>query len=234
MANSPEEEEEEEAAAAAAEAEAEIRLSPLHQLLSGEKSALWEPFRDTTEVQEQKLLRQLASEKPLRQRPSLSRHHLRQNGMTEAWCAFGQISLSTRQLLKQAFPHNDKYDLVCSLEATLFRAFMPAYLHMAVDTAQGFSLLPTTCLHELTGCLKCGEYVLLLLLDNQRDRKICHGVCQYYSLLSWSETNAQGHRVTVVTLPKGRSAEGAAHVPGGIILSYYLARFRDQGKREPC
>jgi len=79
MANSPEEEEEEEAAAAA-EAEAEIRLSPLHQLLSGEKSALWEPFRDTTEVQEQKLLRQLASEKPLRQRPSLSRHHLRQNG----------------------------------------------------------------------------------------------------------------------------------------------------------
>jgi hypothetical protein len=45
------------------------------------------------------------------------------------------------------------------------------------------------------------------------DRKICHGVSKYYSLLSWSETTNRGQRVTIVVKPKAHAPPPPPPIP---------------------
>jgi hypothetical protein len=83
------------------------------------------------------------------------------------------------------------------------------------------SFLSASCL-PATVQPKLGNDYLVVLLQNSRDRRICHGVSKYYSLLSWSETTSRGQRVTVVMKPKG-GVLNEPRVPA-VMLSHYLTR----------
>jgi hypothetical protein len=203
-----------------AEMEVEGRPSPLHQILS-ENRALWEPFRNTTEEQERRLLRRLAG--PVRSQPRAYHGGAAGEGMAEACSAFIRLSSPTRHLLREALLNCNR-DLICSLEAALFHRFMPAHqanLNQHPSGREGFNLLSASCL-PAPARPRLGDEHLIILMHNSRDRRICHGVCKYYSLLSWSETTSRGQRVTVVVKPKG--GRGGCQVPGGVELSHYLAR----------
>lgn len=214
---------------ATTELELEERTSPLHQLLTAENRSAWEPFRSTTEEQERRLLLRIAPGPS----PRGQRAHCGAapgEPLAEAWSAFIQLSSPTRQLLREALL-NYNYELICRLEAAFFDRFMPGCQmatnpNLAGSGVEVFgycSFLSASCL-PAAARPKLGDEYLVVLLHNSRDRKICHGVSKYYSLLSWSETTNRGQRVTIVVKPKGQQGS-ASRVPG-VTLSHYLARTR--------
>jgi len=211
---------------ATTELELEERTSPLHQLLSAEHRSAWEPFRSTTEEQERRLLLRIAPG-PSSMRPRAHCGAAPGEPMAEAWSAFIQLSSPTRQLLREALL-NYNYELICRLEAAFFDRFMPAHVATNPNLAGSDTEVVGCCSFLSASCLsaaarpKLGDEYLVVLMHNSRDRKICHGVSKYYSLLSWSETTNRGQRVTIVVKPKGQQA---SRVPG-VTLSHYLTRTR--------
>jgi hypothetical protein len=181
--------------------------------------------------------------------------------MAEAWSAFIQLSLPTRQLLREALL-NYNYELICRLEAAFIDRLMSVPVRseelalscqfVCLRGGGGGGVLLNKTRRRATACIRIGQAWRLVgfaascpLLacpplynqssatttwlfssktlevrlpaqssilgvffsshftsPHQADRRICHGVSKYYSLLSWSETTSRGQRVTIVMKPK--------------------------------
>jgi len=111
------------------------------------------------------------------------------------------IDRHTRKLLQKHF----NFGLIQSIEAELLTCFMDIdAAFMRQDALQHFDLVPASPKkgrNRGRGAKNASEVKSLgLSFKNSKDRKVCHGVCKYYSLHSISE-GADGSRVTTVSTP---------------------------------
>jgi len=116
---------------------------------------------------------------------------------------FLAIDRHTRKLLKKRF----NFGLIQSIEAELLTSFMDVDASfMRQESLQYFDLAPASPnkgRNRGRGAKKAthqDQKSLGLSFKNSKDRKVCHGVCKYYSLQSFSE-GSDGSRVTTVSAP---------------------------------
>jgi len=110
---------------------------------------------------------------------------------------FLAIDRHTRKLLKQAF----NFGLIQSIEAELLTSFMDIDASfMRQESCQYFDLVPASPKKGRRS--PKDQKSLGLAFKNSKDRKVCHGVCKYYSLQSYSE-GAGESRVTTISTTEG-------------------------------
>jgi len=132
---------------------------------------------------------------------------------------FAGIKVETRRLLKEAF----NLQLIQTLERKLLQYMLEE--DEAEEDHDCFTSLSSREVASMSGGRTRGKdsasssKQLNLLFKNSRDRRVCHGVCSYYSLASWSEDTSCGLRVTVVSKSKGNSS---GFVLPDTLLSEYL------------
>lgn len=130
---------------------------------------------------------------------------------------YAGIKVETRRLLKEGF----NLQLIQTLERKLLQYMLEE--EESEDDHDCFTSLSARELASMSGGRasrpKDGSKQLNLLFKNSRDRRVCHGVCSYYSLASWSEDTSCGLRVTVVTKTK---SNGSGFVLPDTLLSEYL------------
>jgi len=112
---------------------------------------------------------------------------------------FLSIDRETRHLLKQAF----NFGLIQSIEAELLTNFMNVDASfMRSESYEYFTLASASPQKGRRARSKSQEQNGVgIFFKNSKDRKVCHGVCKYYSLYSMSEDHKQGDRLTTINRP---------------------------------
>jgi len=171
--------------------------SLFEQLFDDEHAEAWEPFREITEEKENDMLVMLCE-------VDLGDSSDEEEPTPEeiAHAAFLQLDSATRRLMKKDFG----VALVQSLEVDFNRFFGQTSLGLESGEHEYYKFL----------FFDDGVPSLQLCFKNAKDRRICHGVCEYYSLMSYSE-NVCGERITCVVNPQDSNLS----LPP---LSEYLAR----------
>jgi len=166
---------------------------------SEEKMAAWLPFVDIDDSDEALLLSLVCgdSEGSDSDDDPIS---MEQQIKLNAEANFLDIDRDTRKLLKQAF----NFGLIQSIEAELMTTFMSRDASfMRNESYQYFDLVPASPQKAKKGRSRNNppHTSIGLSFKNSKDRKVCHGVCKYYSLFSSSEAS-DGCRVTTITSPQ--------------------------------
>eukprot|EP01087_Luapelamoeba_hula_P016180 TRINITY_DN4959_c0_g1_i1.p1 TRINITY_DN4959_c0_g1~~TRINITY_DN4959_c0_g1_i1.p1 ORF type:complete len:300 (+),score=52.66 TRINITY_DN4959_c0_g1_i1:56-901(+) len=181
---------------------------------SEENMKAFAPFCDVTEEEQQQLLAGLNDN---------SEHvepfdFASASPEVQSELLFLSIERSTRDLLKK----ERNLPLVISLEAHLLSHFAPEVVpqpsRLDLDLFKTVSSPQKKPTNKQSFAVGTADD-LCLLFKSSLDRRICHGVCRYYALLSASEnTLDEGERVTVITKSKAGSR---LHAP---LLSRYLQK----------
>ncbi|KAL6067769.1 hypothetical protein QOT17_008668 [Balamuthia mandrillaris] len=192
---------------------------------------IWEPFRDITEEEQDELLNWLCGSADFA--AAKERHaSAKQEAMKAAEKLFLDIDRSTRDLLKENFGYNSS--LVEHLEA-----FIMPLIYGFVDMESGEDEAKKSNTHFKS--IKHSGEDLHLVFNDSRDRKVCHGVCKYYSLKS-SSKNKLGKRITVISKPSPSSSskrnnekkkkDSSSTFPDAALLSEYLHYNLNQQKQQ--
>jgi len=188
---------------------------------------IWEPFTFVTEERQEELLIILCERPKKKSRSQKSRAN-RSNSSNTARVTetaaqnFQKVDRDTRRLLKQSY----NFRLVQCLEHKLLTSF--------VHQNEQCRLAEMTNIYD-EELQRDSEYYfaewnsngnnnneIMILLENSRDRKVAHGVCTFYGLLSASENRA-GNRVTVIWKPKPMLNRSLS-IPQQLLSSYLQSK----------
>jgi len=187
---------------------------------------IWEPFTFITEEKQEELLFVLCD----RRRQNLSKKSKATPSnmditIASAQTNFLKVDKNTRKLLKKSF----NMRLVQCLEFKLLNFFVHSEENWRLSEV--LDIYDEDLINDTQ--FYCADWIssgnqerskssgneLHILLKNSRDRKVAHGVCTFYGLLSIGE-NRTGERITVIWKPK-QIVNQSLPIPK-LLLSSYL------------
>jgi len=171
-----------------------------------ENFRLWQPFIDVTEEEERELLFLLCGDEESR------KHESFMNNFNDSEICFQRLRKDVRELLK-----GSNLDLVRCIESRVLESFSSCEEGEEASPSTNASTLTPQYFEEIKAN---NENHLVLFLYSSRDRKIAHGICRFYNLLSHSETR-KGKRVIVIRKSKKQQRCAVFPLPP-LLLSQFL------------
>jgi len=156
--------------------------SPFAALFDEENRRRWEPFVDITEEEQRDLLAHL---------------HCMKEDNEDEFGDFVVIKSETAQIMEEfdevkvpSFPPEVHFKKVEKKLRKVMQKHSNNQFFISIDK-------------EIVNYIQLSTYTpLTLSLTESFHRMICHGICQFYSLRSHSESLASGHRIVIVKKPK--------------------------------
>jgi len=169
--------------------------TPFTPLFAEHNRKIWEPFIDVTEEEEQWMLRQLDG-KPTEQGDELG-----------DWIVIEkQTEICLEDFEEPTVHASTSMGRIQRNIRNFIRKNPDSPFLLAMDK-------------EISDYVEHGRESLTYLFENAFQRMICHGICQYYALISRSEDQPDGTRLTTVSKPK-KGVFSTSHT-----LSEYLQTF---------
>eukprot|EP01088_Endostelium_zonatum_P021763 TRINITY_DN8819_c0_g1_i1.p1 TRINITY_DN8819_c0_g1~~TRINITY_DN8819_c0_g1_i1.p1 ORF type:complete len:314 (-),score=54.33 TRINITY_DN8819_c0_g1_i1:80-1021(-) len=176
-------------------------------------SEAWEDFKFVDEQKQEKLLVEICGETPQR---VPKRYVYEDSNCEEASQKFLNVTRENRDLLKQFY----NIGLIQAIEYKLLPLFMPDEADSLNERFGFFDDVTKRGVYfdEWATKKSAQNKNVVLVMKSSRDRKVIHGVCMFYGLISTSKTHSSGQRVVNIDKTKNFSSLPAS----AMLLSTYL------------